>query len=124
MSMASSGASQGNKERRTALRYDLSLPVEVRSVLKWQAEPFSGWTRDISARGIYFTIDRGLLLGSGFDFTLTLPAEITHGSQDSFLRAQGKVVGVEKKRENGKERVGVAAVIVKHEMIRAKPPLS
>jgi hypothetical protein len=34
------------------------------------------------------------------------------------------VVRVEKKRENGKERVGVAAVIVKHELIRSKPRLS
>jgi c-di-GMP-binding flagellar brake protein YcgR len=124
MSTAGLGASEGNNERRVALRYDLSLPVEVRSVLTWQAEPFSGRTRDISVRGIYFTIDQELLPGSGFDFTLTLPAEITHGSQDSFVRAQGKVVRVEKKRENGKERVGVAAVIVKHELIRAKPPFS
>jgi c-di-GMP-binding flagellar brake protein YcgR len=124
MRMVASGASQGNKERRTALRYDLSLPVEVRSVLKWQAEPFSGWTRDISACGIYFTIDQGLFSCSRFNFTLTLPAEITHGSQDSFVRAQGKVVRVEKKRENGKERVGVAAVILKHELIRSKPRLS
>ena len=93
-------------------------------MLESQAEPFSGRTRDISARGVYFTIDRELLPGSGFDFTLTLPAGIIHGSQDSFVCAQGKVVRVEKKGENGKERVGVAAVIVKHEMIRAKPLLS
>ena len=92
-------------------------------MLEWQAEPFSGRTRDISVRGVYFTIDRELLPGSGFDFTLTLPAGITSGSQ-VLVRAQARVARVEKKGENGKGRVGVAAVIVKYEMIRAKSLLS
>ncbi len=102
-------------ERRFSRRYDLSLPVIVR--LPTAPEPRNGKTRDISTRGVYFLIPEELAPGSELDFTLTLPAEITHDTE-VFVRAHGKVVRVEPKLEDGERRVGVAAVIEKYDIIR------
>jgi hypothetical protein len=102
-------------ERRTARRYELSLPVIVRTPVQDVAQPRNGQTRDISTRGVYFTLDEDLSAGAELDFMLTLPAEITHGTE-VFIRAHGKVVRVD--REN--HRVGVAAVIEKYDIIRAE----
>lgn len=109
---------QGKKmtERRTARRYDLSLPVMIRVPVD-QASSRNGKTRDISTRGIYFTIDQDLGTGAELDITLTLPAEVTRGSE-VFIRAMGKVIRVDKTPENGSSRVGVAAVIERYEIVR------
>jgi len=102
-------------ERRTARRYELSLPVIVRTPIQAIPEPRNGQTRDISTRGVYFTIDESMAPGTELDFMLTLPAEITRGTE-VFIRAHGKIVRVDKHNE----RVGVAAVIEKYDIIRAE----
>jgi hypothetical protein len=104
-------------ERRTARRYDLSLPVIVRVPVDKEASARNGKTRDISTRGVYFTVDEDLSAGAELDITLTLPAEVTRGSE-VFIRAMGKVVRVDKKPEIGASRIGVAAVIERYEIIR------
>ncbi len=114
---------RANPDRRTARRYDLSLPIEVRTVLPVQAEPLRGRTRDISAGGVYFIIDREFTPGSELEFSLTLPAELTHGT-DVFIHARAKVVRSEKKTEDGTERAGVAASIEKYYIIRAETTVS
>jgi c-di-GMP-binding flagellar brake protein YcgR len=106
-------------ERRTARRYDLSLPIIVRMPTERAANTRNAKTRDISTRGLYFVIDQDLEAGSDLDITLTLPAEITHGT-DVFVRAFGKVVRVENKMEDGTSRMGVAAVIERYDIIRGE----
>jgi c-di-GMP-binding flagellar brake protein YcgR len=106
-------------ERRTARRYDLSLPVAVRIPMQRVAEIQNGKTRDISARGLYFVLDRELTAGSELDITLTLPAEVTKGGE-VFVRALGKVVRVEEHREEETVRLGVAAVIERYDIIRGE----
>ena len=101
-------------ERRTARRYELSLPVIVRTPIQAVPEPRNGQTRDISTRGVYFTIDETMAPGTELDFMLTLPAEITRGTE-VFIRAHCKVVRVDQQDD----RVGVAAVIDKYDIIRA-----
>src|ERR1700716_607968 len=81
-------------ERRTARRYDLSLPIIIRGAAERALDSQQGKTRDISTRGLYFVVDQKLESGSQLDITLTLPAEITHGSE-VFVRALGKVVRVD-----------------------------
>ena len=107
------------EERRTARRYDLTLPISVRFAAEKILARQEGRTRDISTRGLYFVIDRDLDAGSELDITLTLPAEITHGA-DVYVRAQGKVVRVERRLEEGEPRMGVAAVIDRYEIIRSQ----
>ncbi|MCL6480351.1 MAG: PilZ domain-containing protein [Firmicutes bacterium] len=103
-------------ERRMARRYELSLPVVIRTAS--EPEHSSGRTRDISTRGVYFTVHREMTPGMELDFTLTLPAEITRGPE-VYIRAYGRVVRVER-RQNGELPVGIAAVIEKYDIIRAE----
>ena len=107
-------------ERRSARRYDLSLPVIIRSPVGKETNSRTGKTRDISTRGVYFTIDQDFGAGAELDITLTLPAEVTRGSE-VFIRAMGKVVRVDKRADNGASRTGVAAVIERYEIIRTDP---
>jgi c-di-GMP-binding flagellar brake protein YcgR len=106
-------------ERRTARRYDLSLPVIIRVGAERAPDTQKGKTRDISTRGLYFVLDQDLEAGSELDITLTLPAEITHGSE-VFVRALGRVVRVERRTEDGNARMGVAAVIERYDIIRGE----
>ena len=91
------------EERRTARRYDLTLPISIRFAAERLVNRQEGKTRDISTRGLYFVIGQDVDAGSKLDITLTLPAEITHGT-DVFVRAQGKVVRVERRVEDGEPR--------------------
>ena len=104
-------------ERRTARRYDLSLPVMIRMPIEQEVSSRTGKTRDISTRGVYFLVDNNLSAGTELDLTMTLPAEVT-GVTEVFIRAIGKVVRVENRPETGDQRVGVAAVIERYEIIR------
>ena len=103
-------------ERRNARRYDLALPIEIR-VPSEVSDLQQGQTRDISTRGLYFLVEQDLAAGSELDITLTLPTEITHGSE-VFVRAAGKVVRVEPRTESGSTRLGVAAIIERYDIIR------
>jgi hypothetical protein len=106
-------------ERRLARRYDLSLPVNVRLPINREPGSHDGQTRDISTRGVYFMMQKELAPGTEVDFTLTLPAEITRGSE-VFVRAHGRVVRVDKQRDDGHESIGVAAVIERYDIIRGE----
>lgn len=104
-------------ERRTARRYDLSLPVNVRTPQNREPGPHNGQTRDVSTRGVYFTTRRELDAGQELDFTLTLPLEITRGTE-VFVRAHGRVIRVDKKTDDVHDLVGVAAVIERYDIVR------
>ena len=104
-------------ERRVARRYDLSLPVMVRIPAPGFAGTQSGRTRDISTKGLYFVIDREVRAGSNLDIMLTLPKEMTNG-EEVLVKASGKIVRVESRMEDGNERLGVAAVIERYDIMR------
>jgi c-di-GMP-binding flagellar brake protein YcgR len=106
-------------ERRTARRYDLSLPIIIRVPAERVLDSQPGKTRDISTRGLYFVVNQNLESGSQLDITLTLPGEMTHGSE-VFIRALGKVVRVERRMEDGDTRMGVAAVIERYDIVRGE----
>jgi c-di-GMP-binding flagellar brake protein YcgR len=110
-------------ERRNARRYDLALPVMIRIPSDGADIPTSGSrkgkTLDISTRGMYFTVEQDVQAGSEVDITLTLPSEITHGS-DVFVRAAGKVVRVDPRSEARNMRLGVAAVIERYDIVRGE----
>jgi PilZ domain len=106
-------------ERRTARRYDLSLPIIIRVPAERVRDSQPGKTRDISTRGLYFVVNQNLESGSQLDLTLTLPGEMTHGSE-VFIRALGKVVRVERRMEDGDTWMGVAAVIERYDIVRGE----
>lgn len=104
-------------ERRTVPRYDLSLPVSVRVPDEKERVSWTGRTRDISMRGVYFTIDNEPNTGAELDLTMTLPAEVTGGAKVS-IRAMGKVVRVDKRSAHGDPSVGVAVAFEVYEIVR------
>jgi hypothetical protein len=93
--------------------------VIIRVPAEQQVDSQAGKTRDISTRGLYFVIEQDLEAGSELDITLTLPAEITNGSE-VFVRALGKVVRVERRNEDGTARMGIAAVIERYDIMRGE----
>lgn len=97
----------------------MSLPIIIRVPTERALDTQQGKTRDVSTRGLYFVIEQDLEAGSELDITLTLPAEITHGTE-VFVRALGKVVRVEQRMEDGNARMGVAAVIERYDIIRGE----
>jgi len=107
-------------ERRSARRYDLSLPIMIRTALQGHPETQKGKTRDISTRGLYFVVDRELHGGSDLDIMLTLPSELTNGDE-VLVKAAGKIVRVEERLEDGNMRRGVAAIIERYDIMRGTP---
>ena len=108
-------------ERRVARRYDLTLPVVVHLPVNKETTTHNGQTRDISTRGVYFRLQKDLAPGTELDFTLTLPAEITQGTE-VFVRAHGRVVRVDHSsvEANSSADIGVAAVIERFDIIRGE----
>ena len=107
------------KDRRTARRYELSLPVIVGPPAGNGTALRAGKTRDISAQGVYFTIDNDLNTDGVLHLKMTLPAEVTGGSE-VFIKATGKVTRVDQRSGFGDHNVGVAAVFEMHEIVRGK----
>src|ERR1700729_1519395 len=106
-------------ERRNSRRYDLSLPVIIKVPVEKANGSRNGRTRDISTRGVYFTLDQDLESGTELDITLTLPAEITRGTE-VFVRAQGRVVRVDRQQDDARDLSGVAAIIERYDIIRGE----
>jgi hypothetical protein len=117
--MSATHLGRGQPDRRSAPRYLLPLPIAAR--IAQNAELVVGISRDISVRGVYFTIDQELTSGSVLDLSFTLPAEITEGTE-VFVHTQGRVVRIEGETDSG--RIGVAVAIEKYEIVRAKPSRS
>jgi len=104
--------SQPQQEKRATRRFSLRLPVSIRFT-NGGVHEFSAETRDVSARGVFFYIDRKLSEGSSIEFTLTLPPEITL-TESIRVRCKGRVVRVEEAKE---ERLGVGAVIDQYDFV-------
>ena len=106
-------------ERRTARRYDLSLPVGISVLIGRGAVSCKGRTRDISTHGVYLMVGSELSVGTEIDLTMTLPSDATGGTE-VFIRAIGKVMRVEKKLHPREGCSGVAVVIQRYEIVRSQ----
>ncbi len=95
-------------------RFDLSFPIHVR--VKEEAAPqIQTSTKDISARGIYFTMSEHCELGSELECVVTLPPEFCQGNTVQ-VRCRGKIVRVE--RPDAQNKIGVAATIEEYEFLK------
>jgi hypothetical protein len=99
-------------EKRAARRFALRLPVSVH--YGQTEEEHAAQTRDVSARGICFSIDTAIQAGSPIDFTMTLPPEITL-SESIRIHCHGRVVRVE--GGGAANKMMVAAVIDETEFL-------
>jgi PilZ domain len=105
------------EERRAAFRYNLALPVEIRLASKPDAaEAILAETQDISVRGLYFNIAQKFPVGTEFEFSITVPIEITRAAQVN-ISGKARAVRVE---ETGKGDLGVGAVIERYQVSRGE----
>jgi hypothetical protein len=109
-------------ERRTARRYDLSVPVVIRVPIEKETVSRTGMTRNISTRSVYFN-NNHLRAGAEPDLTIILPPEVTSGSE-VFIRATGTVIRVDKWSGNGDQKVSVAAVFERYEIVRTEATIA
>ncbi|MBF8304901.1 MAG: type pilus assembly PilZ [Acidobacteria bacterium] len=103
------------REHRRHRRYQISIPVAIHSPEEVEEAAVQTSTRDISAKGIFFTLSPGVELGSELEFYLSLPPQMCQGKSVR-VHCRGRVV----RREPlaAQDRIGVAAVIDEYEFIQ------
>jgi PilZ domain len=108
------------EERRATSRYNLALPVEIRLAPHLTAVgSIFAKTRDISTHGFYFNIAQEFMLGTKFEFSITLPIEVI-GATQAYVSGKARVVRVEEPGESHPDHSGVGALIESYQISRAE----
>ena len=76
------------QEVRCAVRFPLALPV----VLNNGQSEFSAQTRNVSASGVLFALDRELEVGSDIRFSMRMPGPVLGAAHDILVHCTGRVV--------------------------------
>ncbi len=98
-------------------RFDMRLPAVVRLVQeKDQANEFHTETQNVSARGVFFYLDRSVPAGTPCEVTLTFPPHITL-TDPVRVRFTASVIRVESPLPSS--RIGTAAMIEDYEFLRS-----
>ena len=100
------------RDRRAMRRFSMNLPALVR--VPGIPSPFETETKDVSARGIFFYIDRWMKEGPQLEVTMDFPSQATCGDPVR-VRFIARVVRVEP--QDGM-RTGVAAAIDQYEFLQ------
>ena len=99
------------QEKRAMRRFDMRLPALVKLTGEGFQELLTE-TQNVSARGVFFYIDRPVAQGSKVEVTLTLPSHVTL-TEAVRVRFTARVIRVESPLPVS--RVGVAALIEEYE---------
>lgn len=104
-------------ERRASERFPLRLPV----TLLTEGQNVSAFTRDISARGIffYFPLAESVLIDGDLEFIIEFPPELTQCTSLK-VHCTGKVV---RKQNTEQDETGMAAQISKYTFLPVTEPL-
>jgi len=100
-------------ERRTMRRFDMRLPAVVRLEDSGEIETE---TQNVSARGVFFYLDRAVGAGSKLEVTLTFHPHITL-TDAVRVRFTARVIRVENPSPSA--RIGTAAVIEDYQFLRS-----
>jgi hypothetical protein len=84
------GMSGVQLERRARQRFDFNLPVSLALANDHRG---SGFTQNLSARGVFLCTDLRLIEGDAVELTLAMPSEVTL-AETMRVRCQGKVLRV------------------------------
>jgi hypothetical protein len=103
----------GSEERRMMRRFDMRLPAIVRLD---QENEFHTETQNVSARGVFFYLDKPLPAGTRCEVTLTFPPHITL-TDAVRVRFTARVIRVESPLPS--LRIGTAAMIEDYEFLRS-----
>jgi len=94
-------------------RFDMRLPALVRVD---GSQEFQTETQNVSARGVFFYVQRAVASGAKLEMTLTFPPHVT--LTDSVrVRFSARVIRVEDPLPSA--RIGVAALIENYEFLRS-----
>lgn len=102
-------------DRRAMRRFSMRLPASVR--VPGIPSPFPTDTENVSARGIFFYIDRLMKEGTQIEVTMDFPSQVTL-TDPLRVRFVTRVLRVE---PESAVRVGVAAAIDEYEFLRPEP---
>jgi len=102
-----------SEEARTGKRFPLELPIKIHKAEA--GGDAKGVTGNLSAAGVYIRADASLDIGSPVEFEITLPPEMTGGTENVKIQCKGRVV---RSDETGGEGRDVACVIDSYEFIR------
>lgn len=108
---------QDSVDRRSMRRFDMRLPAAIR-LTDAGANEFLTETQNISARGVFFYVDRLVAPGSRIEVTLTFPPHVTL-TDPVRVRFAARVIRVETPLPSS--RIGVAAMIEEYEFLRSSP---
>lgn len=101
------------QERRIMRRFDMRLPATIRYE---GSNEFLTETQNVSARGVFFYMDRTVAAGTKIEVTLTFPPHVTL-TDAVRVRFTARVIRVENPLPSA--RVGVAAMIEDYEFLRS-----
>ena len=104
---------QNSQDRRTMRRFDMRLPATVR--LEGATE-FQTETQNVSARGVFFYLDRPVSAGTKIEVTLTFPPHVTL-TDAVRVRFAARVIRVDSPLPSS--RIGTAAMIEDYEFLRS-----
>jgi hypothetical protein len=102
-----------SQERRMMRRFDMCLPAVVHLE---GANEFHTETQNVSARGVYFYLDRAVAAGTRLDVTLTFPPHVTL-TDAVRVKFTARVIRVESPLPS--LRIGTAAMIENYEFLRS-----
>jgi hypothetical protein len=106
------------EERRATSRYSLVLLVEIRVVPNMAAVgTVLAETQDMSTQGFYFNIPLNFTVGTQFEFSFTLPIEITGAAQVN-ISGKARAVRVEETGQSHPGWSGVGAIIESYQVSR------
>ena len=94
-------------------RFDMRLPALV---LLEGGREFQTETQNVSARGVYFYLDRAVASGTALEVTLTFPPHVTL-TEAVRVRFRARVIRVEKPSPS--LRIGTAVMIEDYEFLRS-----
>jgi len=97
-------------------RFDMRLPAAVKLADPTGHDEFTE-TQNVSARGVFFYLDREIAEGAHMEVTLTFPPHVTL-TESVRVRFTARVIRVEKPVPS--QRIGVAAVIEEYEFLRSE----
>jgi hypothetical protein len=106
-------------ERRAAQRFEVHLPVAVH----FAGRTASGFTQDVSGRGLFFYTEAELPAGASVELTFTMPSEITLG-ESMPVRCRARVLRAAPAK--GGKRNGVAVQLDSYEYLNVneREPIS
>jgi len=107
------GVEPNAQDRRTMRRFDMRLPALVRLD---GADEFHTETQNVSARGVFFYLDRAVATGTRVEVTLTFPPHVTL-TDAVRIRFTARVIRSEQPLPSA--RIGTAAVIENYEFLRS-----